>query len=133
MVEHNRVDFLCVTLQTVNKIAIGDLPHADSTIVGARDQSVPVGSDGAHRVMMARQRTNEVRIVVIIGGRRLVVKLGITRFGQLPHTESGVARSCDDDRLLGHDDRSTVRLCTDLHRLQDDQAADRRGMSLESV
>ena len=47
VVEDDGVDFLRVALKSMDEIAVRDFPDADGAVVGAGDEGVAVGGDGA--------------------------------------------------------------------------------------
>src|SRR5690242_173845 len=86
MIKDNTVNLLGMALQTLYSLASGYSPHTNCAIVAPTDKGIAVSCYCTNGVVMASQRTNEVGVVEIIGGRSSGLhNAPIAWLWQLPH------------------------------------------------
>jgi hypothetical protein len=88
VVQHDRVDLLCVTLKAMLELTGRDLPDAHGTIIRAGDKRVTICGNGAYAVMVPTERTDEVWVVAIVCWWTSLHDASVARLRQLPNAES---------------------------------------------
>ena len=133
MIQNHGVHLLSMALEAVLKVACGNLPDTHTAVVRARDERVAMSGDGAYAVVVPTKRADEVWVITVVSWWPSLHDAPVARLWQLPDAECRIARSGDDQRLLGHHDGCAVRGGADLDGFENLQAADRRRVSLEDL
>jgi hypothetical protein len=131
MVEDDRVNLLRVTMEHMESLTGADTPNPDSAVIRATDEGVTMSGNGANRMRVSGQHSNEVRAVGLMSwGASLDISTG-PNLRKSPDPELTVPGAGDYERLLGLHDGLSTGISPSLGGHQDLQATDSTSVSIE--